>query len=82
MRGGAMANVVILLVIVAVVAVISVQNATPVVLTFLFWKVETYLSVVIFLSILAGIVMALIAALSGHLKRFMKNKNSKIPSER
>ncbi len=69
-----MANVVILLVIVALVAIISVQNATPVVLTFLFWKVETSLSIVVFLSMLAGISMAVVVALSGYLKRFVKNK--------
>jgi uncharacterized integral membrane protein len=69
-----MANVVILLVIVALVAIISVQNATPVVLTLLFWKVETSLSIVVFLSMLAGISMAVVVALSGYLKRFVKNK--------
>jgi uncharacterized integral membrane protein len=69
-----MANIVILLVIVALVAIFSVQNAAPVVLTFLFWKVETSLSIVIFLSMLAGIIMAVVVALSGYLKRFVKSK--------
>lgn len=39
-----MTNVVILLVIVTVVAIISVQNATPVLIAFLFWKFETNLA--------------------------------------
>ncbi len=72
-----MANIAILLVVVAIVAVIAVQNATPVVLTFLFWKVNTSLSVVIFLAILTGIVMAAVVALSGYVKRLVKNKSSK-----
>lgn len=72
-----MANIVILLVVVAIVAVIAVQNATPVVLAFLFWKVNTSLSVVIFLAILTGIVMAAVVALSGYVKRLVKNKSSK-----
>jgi uncharacterized integral membrane protein len=47
-------NIVILLIIVALVAIISVQNAAPVTFTLLFWKIETTLSVVSFLSMLAG----------------------------
>lgn len=50
-----MTQIVILLV--TVVAVFSVQNATPVgVITFLFWKFEANLAVVIFLSLLAGLL--------------------------
>ena len=75
-----MANIVILLLIVAVIAIISVQNAMPVALTFLFWKVETSLSVVIFFSILAGLMMAIVVLLSGHLKRLSK-KPSKSEEE-
>ena len=72
-----MVNVVILLLIVAVVAVISVQNATPVAIAFLFWKFETNLAVVIFLSLLAGIMMAAAIVLSGYMKRFLKRKDTK-----
>ena len=69
-----MAQIVILLVIVTVVAVFSVQNATPVVITFLFWKFEANLAVVIFLSLLAGPLMATAIVLPGHMKRFFKRK--------
>jgi len=72
-----MANVVILLVIVAVVAIIAVQNATPVVIAFLFWKFETNLAVVIFLSLLAGLLMAAAIVLSGYMKRYFKRKDPK-----
>ncbi len=73
-----MTNVVILLVIVTVVAVISVQNATPVAIAFLFWKFETNLAVVIFLSLLAGLLMAAVIMLSRYMKRFLiKRKDPK-----
>jgi hypothetical protein len=44
-----MVNIVILLIIVALAAIISAQNAAPVAFTLLFWKIETTLSVVSFL---------------------------------
>ncbi len=72
-----MTNVVILLLIIAVVAVIAVQNATPVVIAFLFWKFETNLAVVIFLSLLAGLLMAAAIVLSGYMKRYLKRKGPK-----
>jgi uncharacterized integral membrane protein len=49
-----MVNIVILLIIVALVAIIPAQNAAPVAFTLLFWKIETTLSVVSFLSMLVG----------------------------
>ena len=72
-----MANIIVLVLIVAVVAVISVQNATPVALAFLFWKIDTSLSVVIFVSMLAGVLLAAVAALSGSLKKFLNRKQAK-----
>jgi uncharacterized integral membrane protein len=51
-----MATIILLLIIVAVVAIFSVQNAMPVAITFLFWKFEASLAIVIFLSVLAGII--------------------------
>lgn len=51
-----MATIILLLIIVAVVAIFSVQNAMPVAIAFLFWKFEASLAIVIFLSVLAGII--------------------------
>lgn len=48
-----MATIILLLIIVAVVAIFSVQNAMPVAITFLFWKFETSLAIVIFLCLVA-----------------------------
>jgi uncharacterized integral membrane protein len=49
-------TIILLLFIVAIVAIFSVQNAMPVAITFLFWKFEASLAIVIFLSVLAGII--------------------------
>ena len=51
-----MATIILLLIIVAVVAIFSVQNAMPVAITFLFWKFEASLAIVIFLSVIAGMI--------------------------
>ncbi len=72
-----MANIVILLVVVTIVAVISLQNATPVVLTFLFWKVNTSLAVVIFCAILTGMIITAVVLLSAYVKRIAKKKSPK-----
>ncbi len=77
-----MANIVIVLVIVALAAIVSVQNATPVAVTFLFWKVETPLVVVIALSIFAGLIIAAVAALSVYMKKRVKNKKIHNPPEK
>jgi uncharacterized integral membrane protein len=39
------------------VTVFSVQNAIPVVISFFFWKFEASLAIVLFLSVLAGVVI-------------------------
>lgn len=69
-----MLNVVILLIIVAVLALVTAQNATPVVLTFFIWKFEASLSVIIFLSVFAGLLMAAVFIFSGYMRRLIKNK--------
>ena len=55
-----MATIILLLIIVAVVAIFSVQNAMPVAITFLFWKFEASLAIVIFLSVIAGMIVGAI----------------------
>ena len=51
-----MVTIILLLIIVAIVAIFSVQNAMPVAITFLFWKFEASLAIVIFLSVIAGMI--------------------------
>ena len=53
-----MSVLVLALLIIVVVAVFSAQNALPVSIVFLFWKFQASLAIVIFLSVLTGIVIA------------------------
>ena len=68
-----MAIVILLLVVVFVVAVFSIQNALPVEITFFFWKFEASLAIIVFLSMLCGmiagaIVLSLLSRKSSHRK--------------
>lgn len=69
-----MINFIVLVVIIAIVTLIAVQNAAPVVLSFLFWKVEISLSVIIFCSVFTGIIIAAVFLLSGYIKRIRKSR--------
>lgn len=57
-----MITLIFVLIIITVVTVFSVQNALPVVISFLFWKFEASLAIVFFLSVLAGVVIGVIGA--------------------
>jgi uncharacterized integral membrane protein len=57
------------LLIIVVVAVFSAQNALPVSIVFLFWKFQASLAIVIFLSVLTGIVIASIVFLWLRIRR-------------
>ncbi len=70
-----MITIVLLLVIIAAVTIFSVQNAAPVAVTFLFWRFEASLAIVIFLSVLTGILIAAIIVFSGHIKRSAKRQD-------
>lgn len=62
---------ILFLVAIGVVALFSVQNAIPVTITFLFWKFEASLAIVIFLSVLLGVLIGAIA------RSFMKYKTDR-----
>ncbi|MEW6068688.1 MAG: LapA family protein [Nitrospirota bacterium] len=51
-----MTTIIILLIVVSIVTIFSVQNALPVAITFLFWKFEASLAIVVFLSVLSGMI--------------------------
>ena len=57
-----MIGLIVVLLIIALAAVFSFQNAVPVVISFLFWKFEASLAIVLFLSVLAGVIIGLGAA--------------------
>jgi uncharacterized integral membrane protein len=51
-----MVIIIILLILVGIVAVFSVQNASPVAITFFFWKFEASLAIILFLTVIVGMV--------------------------
>lgn len=51
-----MVIIIILLVLVVIVAVFSVQNALPVAITFFFWKFEASLAIILFLTVITGMI--------------------------
>ena len=52
-----MGVLIFVLTIIVVVAVFSAQNALPVSIVFLFWKFQASLAILIFLSVLTGVVI-------------------------
>ncbi|MFC2076320.1 lipopolysaccharide assembly protein LapA domain-containing protein [candidate division KSB1 bacterium] len=71
-----MITLIIVLIIIAIVAVFSVQNAVPVIISFFFWEFEASLAIVLFLCVLAGVLIGVIAASRFRMKLFKKNQNS------
>jgi uncharacterized integral membrane protein len=51
-----MVIIIILLILVGVVAVFSVQNASPVAIIFFFWKFEASLAIILFLTLIVGMI--------------------------
>jgi uncharacterized integral membrane protein len=71
-----MITLIIILIIIAVVSVFSVQNATAVAISFLVWKFEASLAIVLFLSVLAGVIIGVSAASLFRMKSSKKKQNS------
>lgn len=57
-----MFTVILILIIISVVTIFLMQNAMPVTISFLFWRFEASLAIVIFLSVLCGIIIGVISA--------------------
>jgi putative membrane protein len=56
------ATILIILIIIILVAIFSVQNAIPATITFFFWRFEASLAIVIFLSVLTGLIIGVTIA--------------------
>jgi len=69
-----MLTVILLLIIIALVAIFSVQNAMPVTITFLFWKFEASLAIIIFLNALTGMIAGAIIVLLLKIKPSVKKQ--------
>jgi len=74
--GGDMITLILLIFIIAVVAAFSAQNATPVAVSFLSWRFEASLALVIVLSLLAGIIAGMVLLSWVRLKRSLSQKRS------
>lgn len=72
-----MVILIIVLLIVAFVIVFSVQNAAPVAVTLLFWKTEASLAIIIFLSVVTGVLLGVIAMSYWMVKRSVQTKKRK-----
>ncbi len=57
-----MITAIIVVILISLVTLFSVQNAAPVVLSFVFWRFEASLAIVIFLSLLSGVIIGAIVA--------------------
>lgn len=75
-----MITTILIIIIVAVVAVFSIQNATPVSVTFMSWHFDASLAIIILLSVLTGFIIGMIVLLSIRFVRQAKRKG-KQPQE-
>jgi len=64
-----MFGLIIVLIVIVLVALFSVQNASPVAISFLFWRFDASLAIIIFLSALAGALITVIIYSSRSVKR-------------
>jgi lipopolysaccharide assembly protein A len=55
---------IIIIIILLLVTIFSIQNAAPVAISFVFWKFEASLAIIIFLSVLIGFIIGGIIAFS------------------
>lgn len=68
----------LLLVIIILVSVFSVQNAVPVTLSFFLWRFEASLAIVIFLSVITGLITGIIIAILVRRKLSAKKETSEV----
>jgi len=70
--------IVLLLVIIILVSVFSVQNAVSVTLSFFLWRFEASLAIVIFLSVITGLIAGIIIAILVRRKLSAKKETSEV----
>lgn len=70
-----MVTILIIVIVIAVLAVFAIQNAEPVTISFLFWKFGASLAVVTLLSVLAGVVIAIVLIFAAYIKRSVQKSD-------
>ena len=73
-------------VLIAVLAVIfALQNAVPITVSFLFWKAESSLALILILAFIAGLITSFLFNFIAHIKRTRidtpPEKQTKVPKE-
>jgi uncharacterized integral membrane protein len=76
-----MITLLLVLMIIALVTLLSVQNAMPVLLSLLYWKFEVSLAFIIVLSAAAGVIIGAIAA-SHFKKKVLTNQHPSFNPEK
>ncbi len=66
--------IIVVAVIVILIGIFALQNASPVAISFLFWKFEASVAVLIFLCALAGVIVGMI--ISALLKFKLSSRSS------
>jgi uncharacterized integral membrane protein len=64
----------LLLLILGLITLFVLQNTLPVTVSFLFWKFEASLAIVIFISVILGMIFVLALIFAGRFKRFINKK--------
>jgi uncharacterized integral membrane protein len=57
-----MATIIFMLCIIAILAIFLIQNAIPIEISFLLWSFKASLAIVLFLSVLAGMIVGIVAS--------------------
>jgi len=65
---------ILLLLILGLITLFVLQNTLPVTVSFLFWKFEASLAIVIFISVILGMIFVLALIFAGRFKRFINKK--------
>ncbi|MGB9712151.1 MAG: lipopolysaccharide assembly protein LapA domain-containing protein [Dissulfurimicrobium hydrothermale] len=68
---------ILILIIIALVTIFSVQNATPVAISFFVWKFEASLAIVVYLFVILGIFLGMIIAYWRMVKSSLKKSSPK-----
>jgi len=70
-----MITVILVVIVIAGVAVFSVQNATPVAISFLVWRFDASLAVIVLLSFLTGMIVGMAVLSWTRIRRTVKKKS-------
>ena len=77
-----MLSLIVVFIALAIVVIFSVQNAAPVAISFLFWRFEASLVIVVFLSLLIGVLCGMVVMSWLRMRRSAREKKAAKQDER